>query len=102
MRKIWHFLDFAGALVAILKIAAILNFSVVNSDVLTLRNIKIHELHVQIDGKIRNLLTFWILDAILAAILKMAAILKFLVQNLDSVMSENVKFMYCMAEFIKK
>ena len=43
---------------AILKIAAILNFSVVNSDVLTLRNIKIHELHVQIDGKIRNLLTF--------------------------------------------
>ena len=43
---------------AILKIAAILNFSVVNTDVLRLRNIKIHELHVQIDGKIRNLLTF--------------------------------------------
>ena len=43
---------------AILKIAAILNFSVVNSDVSTLRNIEIHLLHVRIDGKIRNLLTF--------------------------------------------
>ena len=34
--------------IAILKMAAILNFSVVNSDVLTSKNIKIHELHVQI------------------------------------------------------
>ena len=86
----------------IMKIAAILNFSVVNSDVLALRNIKIHELHVQIDGKIRNLLTFLDFGCHFGSHFENGGHFEIFSAKLDLVMSENVKFMYCMAEFIKK
>ena len=56
--NLWHFLDFAGDFSGHFENCGHFEFSVVNSDVLTLRNIKVHKLHVQINGKIRNILTF--------------------------------------------